>query len=400
MKLRSNKETSPESQTPVTGESTVVSISNTLKDTTITSLPNELLIETFTRESLTNADLANIKRVCKFFNVVAPTPSQSYKFSVDALTNPTWKLIRALLENPKIGLQFTDITLDWERRDVNDGPEKWAPVWDWTPEEVVKIKEVCKKWEIEPRAILGGVNSEALLPLLLCFTPNLESLDLGNIELECIVDCMERWGADSDKVRRAYWILSGHDADEEPNRDWDPNSIHLPDAQYSTWFFESAKSELLSPGLANLRHFAHNISSTYVSDYTAGLSGSCLRPIFFLPKLESIKSFGCGTWNGSGFDDMGFRREDFGKSRVKRLTLCDSILAQKNLVSIAKITGALEYVKLSQNYSDYDFLYEEELSWKKIAKSFLECNLDALTISNLYYETYQSYEEDSDEDED
>ncbi|KAF3289296.1 hypothetical protein TWF970_003076 [Orbilia oligospora] len=51
--------------------------------------------------------------------------------------------------------------------------------WTWNPEEEIQIKDICRTWGLTSAteaAILGGVNSESLLPFLFCLTPNVRIL--------------------------------------------------------------------------------------------------------------------------------------------------------------------------------------------------------------------------------
>ncbi|KAF3926559.1 hypothetical protein AA313_de0202694 [Arthrobotrys entomopaga] len=142
----------------------------------IESLPNEILLQIFESRVLTNADIAHYQRVCRRFHSIAESSlRRNYTFKVDYKTHPTWRLIRSLLVNPEIGTKFTSINMTWHRRHVNQ-PETWTKQWKWTAEERKQNLKLGEKYHLKLETVIvivGGINSEALLPLLLAFTTNL-----------------------------------------------------------------------------------------------------------------------------------------------------------------------------------------------------------------------------------
>ncbi|KAF3912497.1 hypothetical protein ABW20_dc0106237 [Dactylellina cionopaga] len=195
--------------------------------TTLSGLPLNVLLKTF--DLLEVADCARIKQVCRYFHTVVKNCRYTYNFRVDAPSHPTWKLVRFLLANPEsnLGAQFHDISVIWERRQAENS-ETWTKPWKWTYEETCNIRETGKKWKLSGqmiRAILMGMNSEALLPFFLCLTPNLESFDLGDVETKLITEDSRPSG---DKVRAVFGgsgpigyfldLLGGGDM-EDPSED-------------------------------------------------------------------------------------------------------------------------------------------------------------------------------------
>ncbi|KAF3920443.1 hypothetical protein ABW20_dc0104956 [Dactylellina cionopaga] len=187
----------------------------------ISFVPLEILFEVFTHLPL--ADLARVKRVCKSFHSAAQkVPIRSYTFRVDAVTHPTWKLVRHLLTDPKLAEQITEITVEWTRRDVVD-ESTWTAQWVWTPEErdtILQLHETMKSKVTSQTmvAILAGVNSEALLPFLLGITSNLETLHIGEIlQLFILPNPSEysQLNTERSTVRVMARVLDLHDAQYE-----------------------------------------------------------------------------------------------------------------------------------------------------------------------------------------
>ncbi|KAF3901521.1 hypothetical protein ABW20_dc0109903 [Dactylellina cionopaga] len=145
---------------------------------TLLALSNEILLQVF--GYLCNNDLAIVKRVCsRFNNLEVLATKRTYVFRVDASSWSTWKFARHLLTNPETGKRFTMVDVEWHCRDGETPRPKY---WVWTDDEAEKIVEICKKHglsETVKAVVLGGVNSEALLPFVFCFMPHLESLDMG-----------------------------------------------------------------------------------------------------------------------------------------------------------------------------------------------------------------------------
>lgn len=149
----------------------------------ICSLPTEILLQIFSDEEISTADLFSCARTCQLFNGIASQCKISYNFRVDHPSQSTWKLLQHLqhlIRNPKVGERFRSVNITWHRRRPCK-PKTWALRWKWNEEEQQEITCICKKWGISDvtEHIRKGWNSEALVPLLLCFTPKLESLDYG-----------------------------------------------------------------------------------------------------------------------------------------------------------------------------------------------------------------------------
>ncbi|KAF3923687.1 hypothetical protein ABW20_dc0101545 [Dactylellina cionopaga] len=385
----------------------------------LTTLPVEILAEIFTQDSLTAADITRIKRVCKFFSALARIPLSSYTFKVDAYTHPTWKFVRYLLKNPKDGEQIRKIRVEYYRRECYQGPEEWTTWWEWTPEEIGKIKEIQKRWDLSKYlvgTIIGGMNSEALLELVLCFTPNLESLDMGHVD-PCVV-----YGLDDTKAfdklpdHIIEFFRNGVRAEREGHEDskelekltWKsiPGDIRTgSELEPSTYLwshtlFRDDSKDKFEQLFANLRYFSHG----FWEDHPPGMPINTLISIFFLPNIHTIQLSRCTVRDYVEDEIMEVRPhrvfEGF-KSKVKRLKFRDSAIDRKGYIAIAKLTGMLEYLYVDHLRAGQ---YEIDPPGKsQLRRIFMKYNSDTLTKERCQVAPYdpdsdESGEEDSSEE--
>ncbi|KAF3220196.1 hypothetical protein TWF191_007512 [Orbilia oligospora] len=148
----------------------------------LTTLPAELLTQILTDQTLTTFDISNCALTSRrLYNLTADRKTK-YSFHIDHRSQSTWKLIACILSNPRIGHRIHRIIVTWHRRNPHK-PKSWTPQWLWKSQELEQIKSICGKYGVEflYPVIEDGFNSEALLPFLLCLTPNLQSLDFGAI---------------------------------------------------------------------------------------------------------------------------------------------------------------------------------------------------------------------------
>ncbi|KAF3192518.1 hypothetical protein TWF788_000129 [Orbilia oligospora] len=161
------------------------------------ALPTEILIQIF--ETLPSDDLARIKRTNKLFNEVGQKAKLNIRLFIDAPNYPIWKFTRLILANPAFGKRIINISVHYRRRNP-DRKKSLTKYWTWNPEEQTQIKGICNTWGLKSAteaAILGGVNSESLLPFLFCLTPSVEILKVdGNDGFD------EFFSARGDKVDR------------------------------------------------------------------------------------------------------------------------------------------------------------------------------------------------------
>ncbi|KAF3930181.1 hypothetical protein ABW20_dc0100866 [Dactylellina cionopaga] len=293
----------------------------------ITFLPTEILLQIFS--GLQSGDHAALRKTCRLFRIVKPPPQISrYNFEVDRPSQLDYKLIRALLLNPSIGERFEKIAVTWSRRlqkDIRSLRQLRRTSWEWTPNEIVKIKEVGEKWKLTTRtieAIIAGIDSEALLPLLLCYTVNLETLLMGD---------MEPWPA--------YDLGNKYSHFEGPTLDsgaWFHENLHGPD----DWL----------PGLANIRYFSQSWKKG--SNAKLGINARYIWPIFFLPRIDMIVLKDCTTLP-SRSSDKGKQTTSIDsimagyqglKSTVTWLEFRGNALNTEDYIKIAEITSSLEYL--------------------------------------------------------
>ncbi|KAF3290035.1 hypothetical protein TWF132_007231 [Orbilia oligospora] len=152
------------------------------------TIPNEILLQIF--YNLHIQDLSRAKRTCKHFNAIGKLVTKlNIKFYIDAPNQTAWKLIRSILADNTLGEKISRISVRWRRRDV-DRRKTLTKYWQWTDIEKKAIGDACLLWCLTNGtrdAILSGVNSEALLPLLLCHTTKIKSLNLGRVKRPLIL---------------------------------------------------------------------------------------------------------------------------------------------------------------------------------------------------------------------
>ncbi|KAK6531152.1 hypothetical protein TWF281_007977 [Arthrobotrys megalospora] len=154
----------------------------------INEFPTEILAEILTNETLTPADLGRCEQVCKLFcDIVQRYTRRNYTLRIGHSSQQSWRLVRCLLLNPKIGERFRSITVAWGRPQyVQTYSGTKLLQWSWTSEEKDKISAfaggVLRVQGL--RGVYWGVDCGSLIPLLLCFMPNLESIDLGYPDID------------------------------------------------------------------------------------------------------------------------------------------------------------------------------------------------------------------------
>ncbi|RVD84110.1 uncharacterized protein DFL_005878 [Arthrobotrys flagrans] len=150
--------------------------------------PTEILAEIITNETLTPADLGRCEQVCKLFrDIVQHYSRRNYILRIGHPSQQTWRLVRCLLVNPKIGERFRSITVAWGRPQyiVTDSGTDLLR-WIWTPEEKDQISAFAGGvlGQQGLRGVYWGVDCGSLIPLLVCYMPNLEFLDLGYPDID------------------------------------------------------------------------------------------------------------------------------------------------------------------------------------------------------------------------
>ncbi|KAK6523738.1 hypothetical protein TWF281_001710 [Arthrobotrys megalospora] len=355
--------------------------------TSILSFPNEILAKILGDECLSNGDLASAEGTCQLFraNIQEYLTCRRYTFRVDATNHPTWKLIRHLLKNPKLAERFTHIIVEWERRIATDS-STWTSDWEWSSKERTRIEKLCQTWDIQGKTksnILKGKNSEALLPLLLCFTPNLKSLDLGNVDHR-IVD----YSHDNSEHALALEAIGGY---PDGDRDWEryyDRSEEYESKNHTLFFFDNLRykkkngsiegPKQLLPGLAKVEDF--RIGS--LGGLGQAFRGPDIFPVFLFPRIRSIEAFGGVDSGGSFYFSTHYEPHSKGPSPVKYLTLESHrpqeyvgqqfSFSEEYSQAIADITGNLERLVIKNKTIDIHGSTKQED--ESVGRIFLERN--------------------------
>ncbi|KAK6535430.1 hypothetical protein TWF694_001890 [Orbilia ellipsospora] len=249
-------------------------------------LSSEILLQILGDPCLSDRDLASAQQTCKRFNDILQHyiyPERTFTLTIDSPEFSCWKLARAILERPSLGEQFRSIKFEFKRRDAYD-KKTWFGAWEWQEQELDQINGIHRQWrEIFPalclEVIRAGINSEALLPLLLCLIPNLKSLDLRNVESQVVVIWDDY---DSDESEDSGFDLSvqaiGGDPDYHDHK-LKPNQYHkFPSANQANrmdrlWFWrmieEARTTRNWPPGLINLESLAVEGEWCLLNCYTA-----------------------------------------------------------------------------------------------------------------------------------
>ncbi|KAK6331307.1 hypothetical protein TWF730_004392 [Orbilia blumenaviensis] len=396
----------------------------------VTALPPELLLQIF--GELDIADIYNLKRSCKRFNDISQHSRHSCVFKIDAPGHPTWKLIRYLLRNPDVGKQVVDIRVEWHRRGSTENDHIGREQWTWTKREMEAIELIIRGTDPSitlrlETAIFGGINSEALFPLLLIFTPSLESLDLGVVNEQLITyphgnyvnrdvlnaflrlfdddyrtrysfpesfaEWRERSGATSTQSSRNLYLRERINFDIACRAQFKVYARdHVPsgDQPYYrepglTWLAHTIAWE--SPrmtGLFNIKHFK------CTTENRSRHTDAALYRIFTCDNIETILIDRCfrtqglvqsrRKWDHSfdgAFSDLIKKNTGLRKVELLKGHFCD-----EDLELLAKMTVNLEYLAIERviefdtsipiyisNYQD-----PPELSLNRIGNSFLEHN--------------------------
>ncbi|KAK6541551.1 hypothetical protein TWF694_007357 [Orbilia ellipsospora] len=382
--------------------------------------PTEILHQIFTYCS--NADLYRLSLVSKKFEKIAQTCDREYIFVVDNFKFPSWKLVRSLLQNQENGKAITEISVLWERRDLGDPTDikRCAGRWTWEKEEISGIQEICKQWGLTDgteKAILDGMNSEALIPLLLCLTPRLRNLDLGAVvpfsyllpyaqidyheELEefyyAVKKAIPDLGLDelTPDTPEVYFKDCGPESDNDEDSDtpwWDGTDSWGEYCQYKyelfkdaleekginitflndTWWFcdNIHRRDKWLPGLASLktlkiglRQYPNSIFD--YSDSKSTLRKDGLAKLLFLPNIHTFTIQG---WILDANDIAKIRElEQFRgrKSPMKTLNIRGFHWLLEDFIATADITDKVENLAI---------LVKDDVAYEVVSRAFQKNN--------------------------
>ncbi|KAK6351185.1 hypothetical protein TWF718_004354 [Orbilia javanica] len=338
--------------------------------TNILSLPTEILIEIFSDESFTSADLVSCRRVCKYFRNVADKCSINYTFQIDAVSQRTWKLTKYLLRNPDFGKRFKSIKVTWNRR-IPRKPQTWALQWHWSPGEIEKIAQPLSRGGRGNHALLGsicrGLNSEALLPFLLLHTPNLRLFDMGDVKLDLLGPYVS--AGESQRIYQ-YCTTSASNIYQAPIASFAPTgwTYSLPDDpengpnnHYSYLHLHMRLESDWLPGLSNITHLTHGCHRT--GGYFDRWPAIHLVYMMFLPRLQTAHFYGASILPPDSSTPLDLAKLSLRfsgqKSTIKHLGLLNCRLRKSDYRTIAQITGSLQSFKCVLEY--------EEVKWSDYA---------------------------------
>ncbi|KAF3164064.1 hypothetical protein EYR41_011367 [Orbilia oligospora] len=370
----------------------------------ITSLPPETLLQIFKDDSLAPTDLAHCAQTCLKFRDLACLPDYKidYVFKVDHPSHSGWRLIRCILLNPALGERIQTLRLEWHRRRRRER-DTWTLKWDWTEDELTKISEICKKWNLNPSlypAIEIGLNSEALLPLLFCLTTKLESLDVGDVGHDMISDeyghtvydairiythCMGSPPPDSsqpsplatDEVSLTKWFESGGAKYEPRGRLCEPLSS-IP------WIYTTFTPGSWLPGLSNIKEFSHggsnSIALRYRPNYLNDWPNKNIPTILQLPNLETLKLSHINALMGTPICDG-----PKPVHKLKRLEIFHYRFYRTDFEIVARLTGgSLENVVCilsDENFTPWDMPPDQKIA--VITDYFEENSKDTLARDKI-----------------
>ncbi|KAK6508585.1 hypothetical protein TWF506_010669 [Arthrobotrys conoides] len=368
----------------------------------ILTLPNEILAKIFGDNDLCDVDISRAIQVCKLFKEnIQGFVGQKLTFIVDTASHLGWRFVRCLLRTPEIGEHFIDITIEWDRRNWKRwryDRKPWTADWVWTELEKQQIVALCHQWEINENTkslILGGKNSEALLPLILCFTPNLKALDLGEVDISLVDFGTPAPGGD---MFLSVLELLGHDFDDDFNNVNDYNKFRTAyynfvasyrPPNHSLFFFDNLQYKVggnivgpkkVFPGLASLEIFRIGGPKDDRTVHGISLRHSECFAILLLPRIQSVAM-------SSTFASVDLL-EPFSDrpSTLKRLTFIHGFTHQQEpdrvvfFEKLSEITSNLEQVYINARFSSFE--QDHSRFFEPITRIFLK-NIKTLKSSNI-----------------
>ncbi|KAK6496362.1 hypothetical protein TWF481_002387 [Arthrobotrys musiformis] len=340
----------------------------------ISALPTEVLIQIFNDKALNSSDLINCARSCSRFRDViyySGSCGLQFTFQVDHLSQSAWEFARQVLADPQVALRVSKIRLTWYRR-RRRWDNTWTETWRWTEEELSQIYDTCEEWKIRSvyPAIRDGFNSEALLPLLLCYTTKLKSLDLGNVDPEFIVNL--KYGYRMGDVRRIF------DYNRLGWEKWDIqrwydsggatfNGRGRAERNCVLWVYSTMTPEPWLPGFASLKEFSSGAAerTRYQQISFDWTPIKHLSKITALPRLETLTLRNMGgrrTLNYDSDEGIASLWEQNPDSSVKHLELINCAWRESLCRKIALLTrNSLEsFTYLAAPGTCNGYLYDRE----------------------------------------
>ncbi|KAK6352573.1 hypothetical protein TWF730_009397 [Orbilia blumenaviensis] len=400
------------------------------------SLPTELLLQIFKCKELSPVDLVRCGRTCRRYHDITNSSEFKidYTFQVDHISHSGWRLIRCLLLNPALGERFQSLQIAWHRRRRRD-KTTWTTKWNWTEEELAHISAVLNKWGIDDsgtlyRAIEIGLNSEALIPLLLCFTTTLESLDIGEVAHDMISDeyghtildaaqifshCMglssgspqpgardskgERISRTSRrrpldpsgtyKVDLSEWYHSGAGH-------YNPGGRLVEPLRHIPWIYNAFNPKAWPPGLVSLKEFSHGSSNSAALRYRPRSLNTWpnrnLSTVLQLPNLETLKLSHINALMGTPI-----HTQIKPPHKLKHLEIFHYRFYRTDFEKVAILTGgSLESVKCvlsEENFTPWDMSPEDKI--RIITDFFHDNSKETLKKENIsVYRSFKGFFDD------
>ncbi|KAK6498684.1 hypothetical protein TWF481_011262 [Arthrobotrys musiformis] len=327
----------------------------------LTTLPTELLTQILTDQTLSHGDINDCALTCRLFYTIATTTSPfkrktKYTFHVDHRSNPSWNLISCILSNPSVGHRIHRIILTWHRRSPHKPSVSWPKQWLWKSHQLVQIKNICKKYNLDEElysVIEDGYNSEALLPLLLCLTPNLESLDLGHISPSVI-------RGNSSTPDSAVRIFNACDrttiSKNFKAKNIKGNKKRYFDSRWGSiyrrdilWFYTTLAPKNISlPVFQNIKHLRHGPRDPRRRKLPGWPAEHIPTILLLLPNLESAEFNSAAAFDpskpGGEYKPLPNPSETIGrnKSSIKHLKLTSCDISIEDYCTLANLTSSLE----------------------------------------------------------
>ncbi|KAK6520271.1 hypothetical protein TWF506_000549 [Arthrobotrys conoides] len=343
----------------------------------LATLPVETLLLIFNQTTTTGQNCCAL--TCRrLHNIVYSYYSIDCIFRVDHTSQSAWRFLECLLINPSFGGRISKIRVTWHRRQWRDGTT-WTRKWYWTADELVKIRRMCDKWGLESvyYAIRDGLNSEALLPLLLCYTTRLESLDIGRISGPVVED---RLPQSLKNLNAIYNYCVGNESKREPGWEcrcdteasFQTTSKML--VQGTPWFYTTFNPEKWLPGLSSIKKFSYGGCPKKGLEDFGSWPFDNLKKILLLPRLEMLRLSGLGKPKQSFHSYTKPHEKQFSRrSLIKRLEVIDCLFGWDNYRTLAAEVGPVESLRIVIPYTLWTSWYDplRHYGCKKVATLFL-----------------------------
>ncbi|KAK6498685.1 hypothetical protein TWF481_011263 [Arthrobotrys musiformis] len=397
----------------------------------ITSFPTEILLQIFKDDGLTPTDLARCAQTCRKIRDITDLADFKidYVFKVDHTSHAGWRLIRCILLNPQTGERIKSLKLEWFRRQRLD-KTTWTLKWSWTDDELSQISKICEKHKLDKAvytAIKHGLNSEALLPLLLCFTTNLEALDVGDVGHDMISD---QYGHTIFDANRIYTHCMGPDYQPPETHSFtaSPPVVSDMEAEIKEWFesgaapyehngrviepitstpfiYSTFTPKAWPPGLSNIKEFAHGGSNCgsleFRPQHLNTWPNTNISTMLQLPKLETLKLTHINALMGTPISNS-----PKPKHKLKRLEIYHYRFYKHDFITVVGLTGGhLESVVCllsDENFSIWDMPPSQKLGL--ITDYFQQGSKDTLArdkiaVTRSFRPFFDSFSFDRDEHE-